>query len=209
MNAARRIALVAALAALTGCAGVPVQEAPKKFRPLSSYASDPYVPINLYLNSNEQASGTLAVVIQHSADQLRDSGAFVRVDQGVQRWPITLQARYQLRENSAEGDVTRRILGLLTLGLMPVRVSQTHTLFAEVLAEPDSIAAMEFSVTVRDRVSVYDLADPARGERAAADVLLEQLLSEITQRKLIPRWSSFRPEPKPKPRPKAPEGQPT
>lgn len=209
MSPARRVAWAAAAALLAGCAAAPVAEAPKKFRPLSSYAADPYVPINLYLNSNEQASGTLAVLIQHTADQLRDSGAFVRVDQGVQRWPITLQARYQLRENSADGDVTRRILGLLTLGVVPVHVSQTHTLFAEVLAEPDSIAALEFSVTVRDRVSVYDLANPARGERAAADALLEHLMSEISQRKLIPRWSSFKPEPKPKTKPKVPEGQPT
>lgn len=209
MSAARRVAWVAVAAVLAGCAAAPVADPPKKLPPLPSYAADPYVPVNLYMNSNEQASGTLAVLIQYTADRLRDSGAFVRVDQGVQRWPITLQARYQLRENSAGGDMTRRILGVLTLGLMPVHVSQTHTLVAEVLAEPDSIAALEFSVTVRDRVSVYDLADPARGERAAADALLEHLLSEIAQRKLIPRWSSFKSEPKPRTRPKVPEGQPT
>jgi len=205
--------LAAGLLGLAACAGAPVEEAPKRLKPLASYAADPFVPINLYLNSNEQATGTLSTLIQYTAEQLRESGAFIRVDRGVQRWPITLQARYQLRENSGEGDTTRRMLGLLSLGLVPVHVSQTHTLFAEVLTEPDSVAALELSVTVRDRVSLYDLADSARDERAAADVLLERLLAEIAQRKLIPRWAAFKPDPNkpdPKKKPAAePVGQPT
>jgi len=203
-----RLLLAVALAGLAGCAGTPAQEAPKKHKPLPGYAADPFVPINLYLNSNEQVSGTLETLIQYAAAQLRESGAFIRVDRGVQRWPITLQARYELKENSSEGDTTRRVLGMLTLGLVPVRVSQTHTLFAEVLTEPDSVAAMELTVTVRDRVSLYDLANSARGERAAADALLEKLLAEIAQRKLIPRWATFKPDPKKKPKPQ-PEGRPT
>lgn len=200
--------LAAAALALCGCAGAPVEDAPKKLRPLPSYAADPFVPINLYLNSNEQVNGTLSTLIQYSADQLRESGAFIRVDRGVQRWPITLQARYRLAQNIGEGDTARRVLGMLTLGLVPVHVSQTHTLFVEVLTEPDSVAAMELSVTVRERVSLYDLADSTRDERAAADALLEQLLAEIAQRKLVPRWAAFKPDPKKKPAAE-PVGQPT
>ncbi len=210
MSALRRGLIAAALAALAGCAGAPAQEEePRKHKPLASYAADPFVPINLYLNSNEKVSGTLEMLIQYSAEQLRESGAFVRVDRGVQRWPITLQARYELREDVAHGDTTRRVLGLLTLGLVPVHVSQTHTLVAEVLVEPDSVAAIEISVTVQDRVSVYDLGDSQRGERAAADALLVRLLTEIAQRKLIPRWATFKPPEAPKKKPKEPEGRPT
>lgn len=200
MKRARTLLLAAGLAGLAACASVPVEEVPKqRLRPLPSYAADPFVPINLYLNSNEQVTGTLSDLIQYTAEQLRESGAFIRVDRGVQRWPITLQARYQLTEDSGEGDTTRRVLGLLSLGLVPVHVSQTHTLFAEVLTEPDSVAALELSVTVRERVSLYDLVDSARGERAAADDLLERLLAEVAQRKLIPRWAAFKPDLKKKP----------
>jgi len=206
VSPARTLLLVAAASWLAGCAGAPVTEEPKKYRPLPSYADDPFVPINLYLNSNEQVSGMLSTLIQYSAQQLRESGAFIRVDRGVQRWPITLQARYQLREDTGEGDGTRRVLGLLTLGLVPVHTTQTHTLYAEVLSEPESVAAMELSVTVRDRVSLYDLGDSAR-ERVAADALLERLLTEIAQRKLIPRWAAFKPDPSKKK--KEPEGRPT
>ena len=195
-----RVLRVTAIAlALCGCAAAPVEEAPKKLRPLDSYAADPFVPINLYMNSNEQLTGTPAELVEYAAAQLRESGAFVRVDRGVQRWPITLQARYRFEEDTAGGDGWRRALGMLSLGLVPVHVSQTHTLFAEVLAEPDSVAVVELSVTVRDRVSLYDLADSTRGERAAADALLEQLLAEIAQRKLAPRWASFKPDLKKKP----------
>jgi hypothetical protein len=201
-------ALPALLAvALAGCAAAPVTEAPRRHKPLASYAADPFVPVNLYLNSNEHAVGTLQQLIEYSADQLRDSGAFVRLDRGVQRWPITVQARYQLKTDVAGGDGTRRALSWLWLRLVPVYVTQTHTLYAEVLTEPDSVGAMEISVTVRDRVSIYDLGDPGRGERAAADMLLERLLAEIAQRKLIPRWATFKPsEPPPK---KKVEGRPT
>lgn len=207
MNARLLLAATAALAA--GCASAPAPDASKKYAALSSYASDPFVPINLYFNSNEQLSGTHERLVEYSAEQLRASGAFVRLDRGVQRWPITLQARYVLKEDAAAGDTARRVLGALLLGLVPVHVTQTHTLHAEVLAEPDSVAAMEISVTVRDRVSLYDLGDAERGERAAADALLERLLTEIAQRKLVPRWAAFKaPEP-PKQKPKPPEGQPT
>lgn len=201
----RRLAWLVAAAGLAGCAAAPVIDDSKHYRPLASYASDPFVPVNLYLNSNELTSGALAEVIEYSADQLRDSGSFVRVDRGVQRWPITIQARYQVDTDTREGDTLRRVLGLMSLGLVPVHVGQTHTLFVEVLAEPESVAAMELSVKVVDRVSLYDIGNPYRGERAAADALLERMLAEITQRKLIPRWSTFKPEPK---KPKV-EGRPT
>ena len=208
----RALPLAAALLApalVAGCAVAPVEDASRRGKPVASYAADPFVPVNLYLNSNEQVSGTLETLIQYSAEQLRASGAFVRVDRGVQRWPITLQARYELKEDAAAGDTARRVLGILTLGLVPVHVTQTHTLVAEVLAEPDSIAAMELSVTVRDRVSLYDLGDPQRDERAAADALLERLLAEIAQRKLVPRWATFKAPEVPKKKPKEPEGRPT
>lgn len=192
-------------AVLAGCATTPA-EPPKRLKPLSSYAADPFVPINLYLNSNEQLSGTHERLVEYCADKLEDSGAFVRVDRGVQRWPITLQARYHFKQDVAGGDGLRRALSWLWLRVVPVHVTQTHTITAEVLAEPDSVGAMELSVTARDRVSLYDLRDPERGERATADALLERLLAEISQRKLIPRWSTFKPTEPPK---KKVEGRPT
>jgi hypothetical protein len=202
-----RAGTLLAIAVLAGCATAPVGDAPKRSKPLASYAADAFVPINLYLNSNEQLSGTHEHLVEYCADQLRASGAFVRMDRGVQRWPITLQARYQLQEDAASGDGARRVLSWLGLRLVPVYVTQVHTLTAEVLAEPDSVGAVELSVTVRDRVSLYDAGDPERGERAAADALLERLLAEIAQRKLIPRWASFKP-PEP-PKKKVIEGRPT
>lgn len=209
-EAVRRALPFAAALLLLGCAAVaPVDdEGSKRAKPLASYAADPFVPINLYLNSNEQLGSKRAALVEHAAAQLRDSGAFTRLDRGVQRWPVTLQARYELRENAGPADSLARVLGLLTLGLVPVRVSQTHTLFAEVLAEPDSVGVIELTLTVSDRFSIYDAADPLRGERAAVDTLLERLLAEIAQRKLVPRWAAFKPDPKKKPKPE-PEGRPT
>jgi hypothetical protein len=201
-----RFVLLALAAALAGCATTPGGDAPKRYKPLASYAADAFVPINLYLNSNEQLSGTHERLVEYCADQLRGSGAFVRVDRGVQRWPLTLQARYQFRQDTAGGDGARRALSWLWLRLVPVYVTQTHALTAEVLAEPDSVEVLELSVTVRDRVSIYDAGDPERGERAAADALLERLLAEIAQRKLIPRWSAFKPSETPK---KKIDGRPT
>ena len=191
-----RLLVLAACALAAGCASVPETDAGKKHRPLSSYAADPFVPVNLYLNSNEQVAGTpLGTLIEYSAEQLRASGAFVRLDRGVQRWPITLQARYELRKDTAPGDTARRVLGVMTFGLVPVHVTQVHTLHAEVLNEPESVATLELTLTVRDRVSLYDFGDSLRGERAAADALLERLLAEVAQRKLIPRWAVFKPNP--------------
>ena len=205
----RAAALVAAALLAAGCASAPVEDASKKPKPLAGYAADPFVPINLYLNANDQLGGTRAQMAEYAADLLRDSGAFVRVDRGVQRWPITLQARYALVDNAVAGDRTWRVLGWMTFGLVPVHVTQTHTLFAEVLTEPDSVGAVEVSVTVRERVSLYDLGDPLRGERAAVEALLEKLLAEIAQRKLAPRWAEFKPDPKKKTKPPEPEGRPT
>lgn len=204
----RALLLALALAGLAGCATAPNGEAPRRYKPLASYAADPFVPINLYLNSNEQLSGTHERLVEYSAEQLRASGAFARLDRGVQRWPITLQARYEFKTDAAGGDGARRALSWLWLRLVPVYVTQTHTLVAEVLTEPDSVGVIEVSVTVRDPVSLYDLSDPERGERATADALLERLLAEIAQRRLIPRWAAFKPSEPPKKKP-VPEGRPT
>ena len=207
-----RALLLAASAVLAGCAATsppPAKPEPAKdLKPLPSYASDPFVPINLYVNPNEHSSKMLDALARYTADQLRDSGAFVRVDQGVQRWPITLQARYQVQEYAGEGDGARRLVRWLTLGLLPVRTSQVHTLSAEVVAEPRSVAKLQFSVTVTQDNSLYNDGSQ-RSQRAAADTLLQRLLDEIAQRKLIPRWAVFKPNPsKPATDPVKPVGQP-
>jgi len=195
-----RALVLALLAGVTGCMPTPAlqPEPAKKLKPLPAYSADPFVPVNLYLNANEQAPEALSRLVQYAADRLRDSGAFVRVDQGVQRWPITLQGRYQLQEYAGDGDFARRVLGWITLGLIPVRTTQIHTLLAEVLAEPSPVARIELTVTVQDESSIYGLRDPALVEHAAAEQLLERLLNEIDQRRLIPRWAVFKPTP-PKP----------
>ena len=193
-----RAAALALAAVLAGCAHAPAADAPRKFPPLGAYRTNPFVPVNLYLNADEQAGGEQAALADYAARRLHDSGAFVRVDRGVQRWPITIQASYRVAPSGSGADTVRRVLGALTLGLVPVRVSKTHTLFAEVFEEPDSLAVLEFSASAPDRVSLYDLADPSRDERAAVDALLERLLAEIAARKLVPRWSAFKPERKKK-----------
>lgn len=193
-----RIVLVAAT--LAACAGAPPSaEAPRAVRPLGAYASDPFVPVNLYLNANEQVAGDAAAMIEYAAARLRDSEAFVRVDRGVQRWPITIQARYALEQPAA--GVGRRALAMLTLGLVPLRLDQTHRLSAEVFAEPDQLASMDLSVEVHESVRPFDDAARRRAETAAVDALLERLVAEIAQRKLVPRWSAFKPEPRKKPKP--------
>jgi hypothetical protein len=128
---APRIALLAA-ALLCGCAGTPRGSesagAPgPKSRPLASYASDPFVPVNLYLNANEQAAGETGPLIEYAAQQLRDSGAFVRLDRGVQRWPITIQARYVLEQHVASG--WRRFASVATFGLVRIPTASRHWTF--------------------------------------------------------------------------------
>lgn len=205
----RHAAVVLLLAALAGCAAAPPAAGPAPAAPpLAAYAADPFVPVNLYLNANERVAPRQGELIEHAARRLADSHAFVRLDRGVQRWPITIQASYRLAHGIGRADGARRVLGGLTLGLVPVRVTQAHTLAVEIFEEPERVAEMSFSVQVSDRVSLYDAADPLREERAAVDALLERLLAEIAQRRLIPRWKAFSPDP-PKPKKRRPEGRPT
>jgi hypothetical protein len=206
----RRAALVLA-ALLAGCALAPAPPAPASGPPppLTAYAANPFVPVNLYLNANQHVGGQQAALIEHAARSLADSKAFVRVDRGVQRWPITLQANYRVTPSGAPADTWRRVAGALTLGLVPVRVMKTHALSVEVFEEPDSVATLELSVSRPDRVSLWDLSDPDRDERAAVDALLERLLAEIASRRLVPRWSAFAPEPKKKVQPPRVPGRET
>lgn len=188
---------------LTACAAALVAP-PAKLKPLAGYAGDPFVPVNLYMNANEHAVGRHAELIEYAAEQLRKSGAFVRMDRGVQRWPITLQARYSFSETEPG---FKRVLSALTLGLVPVHVQQTHTLFVEVFAEPEQITALEYSETAQASVSVYARGERERVAREAVDRLLQRLLAELAQREAVPRWNAFKPEPIRKP--KKPPGRPT
>jgi hypothetical protein len=195
-----RALLAASALLLSACAGAPAGalDEDKLSPPLAGYAADPFVPVNLYLNANEQATAERAALIEYAAQRLRDSGAFVRVDRGVQRWPITIQGRYRLEER---GSAARRILGVLTLGLVRVPLEQKHVLVAEIFDEPDSIAVLELTASVQDRISPFGGGERLLAERAAVDSLLERMLAEVAQRKLIPRWRAFKPEPKKKAKP--------
>lgn len=183
----KRAALVL-VAALAGCAAapapMPVDDAHRP-PPLTAYAGNPFVPVNLYLNADEHLDAEQAALVEHAARRLRESQAFVRVDRGVMRWPITLQAVYHAED--AEHSWRTR------LGLQPgVRA---HTLVVEIFEEPESVATLELSVRS---------AGPGP---AAVDGLLERLMAEIATRKLVPRWKAFKPEPAPKK--KKPEGRAT
>lgn len=176
--------LAAALLAACAHAPAPVAEAESRLPPLATYAANPFVPVNLYVNANEHLDPEQAALVEHAAQRLADSNAFVRVDRGVQRWPITLQAVYRLAPVAATWR-TR-------LGLGP-RVWQ-HTLVVEIFEEPESVALLELG------------AETTGASSAAVEALLERLLAEIAARKLVPRWSAFQqPEPeKRKKRPKVP-----
>lgn len=194
------------LAGACACASAPPARAPAEpaamravARPLASYANDPFVPVNLYLNANEQVRGDAAAMIEYAAAQLRDSGAFVRVDRGVERWPVTIQGRYGLEETPP--GFGRQAISVLSLGLARAPLDQKHTLVAEIFEEPDQVAMVELSVQVHEAVPPFSAAARQRAERAAVDALLERMMGEIAQRKVIPRWSAFKPEPKKKPRP--------
>jgi hypothetical protein len=171
---ARALVLAAVLA---GCAQAPAPpDEVRKLPPLTAYAANPFVPINLYLNANEHLAPDAAALVEYGARRLRDSRAFARVDRGVQRWPITVQAAYRVQ--AANGS-WRTALHLAS-------AVQVHTLVAEIFEEPETIAVVE--VTART----------AETGPAVMDALLERLLAEIAARKLVPRWSSFKPEQKKK-----------
>ena len=139
------------------------------------------MPVNLYLNANEHLGAEQAALVEHAAQRLRASKAFERLDRGVQRWPITIQA--SLRVQAAVPTWRTR------LGLDPE--TRTYTLIAEIYEEPDHVAAVEL------------VAQSRASGREAVDALLELLLAEIAQRRLVPRWAAFRPPPEKK-QPKIP-----
>jgi len=171
----------AALLAACAHAPAPVADGEHKLPPLAAYAANPFVPVNLYVNANEHLDAEHAALVEHAARHVAESHAFVRVDRGVQRWPITLQATYRVED--ANRSWRARLLR------SPVRI---HTLVVEIFEEPESVAILE-------------LGAQAPGPAAAAvDALLERLLAEIATRKLVPRWSSFKPEPEKKKKPKVP-----
>lgn len=179
----RAAALALYALALAGCAAAPpAADEPRRPRPIESYAADPFVPVNLYLNANEHLAAEHAALVEHAAQRLRASKAFERLDRGVQRWPITLQA--SLRVQAAVPTWRTR------LGLDPA--TRTYTLVAEIFEEPDHVAAVEL------------VAQSQASGREAVDALLEQLLAEIAQRKLVPRWAAFKPPPPEKKKPKIP-----
>lgn len=196
----KRTAWIVLAAVLAGCAHVPPVEVASVAQPITSYADDPFVPVNLYFNANESATGQQAALVEYATRQLKDSRAFMRLDRGVQRWPITLQASYRLERGLGPGDALRSAALWATLGLMPVRIAAKHELTVEIFQEPETSGVIELTLVSSDRVSLYDtmLANPDRDERAAMDVLLERLLAEIAARKMVPRWKDFKPEPRKK-----------
>lgn len=177
-----RAATLLLAAALAGCAHAPAPveaEAARKLPPLTAYSANPFVPVNLYFNANEQLAPDAAALVEHAARRLRDSRAFARVDRGVQRWPITIQAAYRVQAVPRSWRSRLRFAPAV----------QVHTLVAEIFEEPESIAVVEVTARTGE-------AGPA-----VMDALLERLLAEIAARKLVPRWSSFKPEQKKKVRP--------
>lgn len=173
----RRAALVTAALAVAACAHAPAPaDESRKLPPISAYAANPFVPVNLYFNANEHLDAERAALVEHAARRLADSHAFVRLDRGVQRWPITLQAVYRLTPAPATWRTRLRLAPAV----------QHHSLVVEILEEPESVATIELA------------ADAAATDRAAVDALLERLLYEIASRKLVPRWNAFKPEPQKK-----------
>lgn len=185
---------VAAAAALLtgGCAASPPAAVAAPEPPaLESYARNPFVPVNLYVNANEHVEPQRAKLLEYAAARLEESGAFLRVDRGTQRWLYSLQLRFRETNPGARGDTARRVLGYVTLGLLPVRVHRVHHLTAEVFLEPEPVGKLTYTESIRDSKSLYDLADPNQDERAAIDRLLQRMMADVASKKVLPRAKDF------------------
>lgn len=196
---------------LAGCASTPADSVSAKLPETSDYSKNPFVPVNLYVNPNEHVDGSRAELLEYAAARLVDSGAFLRVDRGTQRWLYTLQLKFRPQVDAAAVLWPRRLLSVLSLGLWPVPVPRTEFLEAEIFLEPDPVAKFTYVQPFDDTMSLYQLGDPNREARAAVDLLLKRLMAELAATKVVPRAKDFEQPPtqprKPdKPRPK---GQPT
>ena len=181
---------------------------PRKYRPLKAYAGDPFVPVNLFMNPDERVRIQHAELLEHAAALLTQSGAFVRVERGVLRWPVTLQLRYHAALAGGAGDGALRVVNALTLGLLPVKVRKSHQLLAEVFVEPDPVANLNYQEDAADTISLFELGDRLREERPAVERLLERLLADIAAKKLVPRFSAYKATPPPEPPGKPPSKSP-
>lgn len=197
-----RAAALTALGLLAACAGVAPTETPPPaaapppvedgaHKALSVYAADPFEPVNLYLNPNEHVEARHARLLDYAAERIRDSGAFVRVDRGVQRWQSTLQLRCWWEDRPTEEQRRQMRLRRLSFGLVEAQVTRTFHLRAEVVQEPEPVGQLEYAETVVAPVDDSAQAAPAAVERAAVDRLLERMMADIARKKLVPRLREF------------------
>ena len=200
--------MLAGVAWLAGCATVPATESEHPLPALEAYARNAFIPINLYVNANEHASGRRAELLEYAAAKIENSGAFLRADRGTQRWLYSLQLRFREQDERSGAGYVLRALSVLTLGLAPVRLAQTQQLTVEVFLEPEPVGKFSYSDTFGNWVSLYSLADSNKDERAAVDRLLERMMAEFAATKIVPRAKEFDQPPVQKKKDKA-KGQPT
>lgn len=196
---------------LAGCASTPPDTLSQKLPETADYSKNPFVPINLYVNSNEHVDGTRGELLEYAAARIADSGGFLRTDRGTQRWLYTLQLKFRPQLNPAATFWPRRMLSVLTLGLVPVHIPRSEVLEAEIFLEPDPVAKFIYVQPYDDTASLYRLGDPNRDSRVAIDLLIKRLMAELAATKVVPRAKDFDQLPVQPKKPDKPriKGQPT
>jgi len=161
--------------------------------PVTAPLENPFVPVNMSVNPGDWVTPAEAGMLEYLRDRVVSSGTFAAVSPGVQRWPVTLELRFEHKPQSVVADTAAGLLGGGTLLLVPTGSVHDYVLKADLWAGYQTIERREYRIE-RTRI-MWLFKSPLKADHPAIDQLIELMKADFVARPPLPTLREARAQP--------------
>lgn len=180
----RMSAVLAALVVICGCTATP--EPPPKYEVAEV---DKFAPINFDVYAGEYVTAQTSEVANFIARTVADSGRFIHVQSGMNRWPFSVQLKYGFTQKIGAMEFIGTMISAASLLIIPGSLPEEHTYSFHVLYGPNLIAKYNYSEQVKNKLWLFNMSHDVRKDAAARTV--KKFISDLERDKVIPTARDF------------------
>lgn len=152
--------------------------------PITPPLQNPFIPVNMSINPGDWVTQVEAGTLEYLRDRVASSGLFGAVAPGVQRWPVTLELRFEHKPQSVVADTAAGIVAGGTLFLVPSGSVHDYVLKADLWTGYQAIERREYKIARTRKIWLFK--SPYKIDHPAIDQLIELMKADFVARPPLP-----------------------
>ncbi len=136
------------------------------------------------VNPGDWVTRVEAITLEYLRDRVASSGIFAAVAPGVQRWPVTLELRFEHKPQSAVADAAAGVVAGGTLFLVPSGSVHDYVLKVDLWSGYQAMEQREYKISRMRKLWIFNSMNKI--DHPAVDQLIELMKADFVARPPLP-----------------------